>query len=126
MSQVIPVLRVFNQEKALEFYVGWLGFKVDWTYAPEHVPFYMQISLDDIVLHLSEHHGDCSPGAKVMVQDFPALKEYHSLLLEKNYKFNRPGLERVEWDLNTLEMTVIDPFSNRIIFNENVGSEGKQ
>jgi len=34
----------------------------------------------------------------------------------------RPGLKRVEWDQDMLEMTVIDPFYNRIVFNERVGN----
>ncbi|MEY9166816.1 hypothetical protein ABIE78_004935 [Sinorhizobium fredii] len=39
----------------------------------------------------------------------------HKELLAKNYRFMRPGLE----DEGTrLELTVIDPFSNRIRFME--------
>ena len=28
--QTIPILRIFDVEKAKEFYVGFLGFAVDW------------------------------------------------------------------------------------------------
>src|SRR6185295_19052023 len=28
------------------------------------LPLYMQVSRDRCVLHLSEHHGDCSPGRR--------------------------------------------------------------
>src|SRR4051794_6253730 len=52
--------------KTLEFYVEFLGFKVDWDhrFSPD-LPLYLQVSMGCIVLHLSEHHGDSSPGAKV-------------------------------------------------------------
>lgn len=54
-----PILRIFDEGKAKEFYVDFLGFKVDWKYCSEEaLPLYMQISKDDCILHLSEHHGD--------------------------------------------------------------------
>jgi hypothetical protein len=28
-TQVIPILRIFSIEKAREFYIGYLGFKID-------------------------------------------------------------------------------------------------
>ena len=43
------------------------------------------------------------------------LEEFHRELIEKKYRHNRPGLEKQDWGL---EMTVIDPFANRIRFNE--------
>ena len=59
----IPILRIFSIEKAKEFYVDFLGFKVDWEHRfNEDAPVYMQVSRGDLVLHLSEHHGDSSPG----------------------------------------------------------------
>lgn len=30
--QVIPLLRIFSVEKAKEFYVGFLGFTIDWEH----------------------------------------------------------------------------------------------
>ena len=27
--RTIPILRIFSVEKAKEFYIGWLGFKID-------------------------------------------------------------------------------------------------
>jgi hypothetical protein len=61
-----PVLRIFDEVRAKEFYVGFLGFEVDWEHRfGENLPLYMQVSKDGCVIHLSEHHGDCSPGAQV-------------------------------------------------------------
>lgn len=76
----------------------------------------MQISRNDIALHLSEHHGDYSPGGKVYIEGFENLKEYHSLLISKKYKYNRPGLEGAFW--KDMCMEVVDPFYNKISFNE--------
>lgn len=40
--QTIPILRIFSVDKAREFYVGFLGFTVDWEHRfdPE-APLYM-------------------------------------------------------------------------------------
>lgn len=115
-NKVIPVLRIFDYAKAKEFYIDWLGFAVDWehTFEPES-PLYIQISRDDITLHLSEHHGDGSPGAKVFVE-FQNIAGFHRDLTSKNYKFNKPGLEKTPW--NAICMEVIDPFGNRLLFSE--------
>lgn len=118
--QLIPVFRVFDYNKTIEFYVNWLGCTIEWEYRPENSPFYLRMSLRGLPFDLSEHHGECSPGARFSIADFDGLKKYHEELLFKNYPYNRPGLERVEWAPDTLEMTVTDPFSNRIIFNEKV------
>lgn len=111
-----PIFRIFDYSKALEFYVDWLGFKVDWEDNPSNAPVYLQISLGDIVLHLTEHHGDCSPGARVHIENFDGLKEYHKMLLDKQYKFNRPGIGKTPWDSKTYCVEVIDPFGNRLTF----------
>ena len=49
-----PILRIFDEAKAKEFYVDFLGFKVDWEHRfEEGLPLYMQISRDGCVY--SEH-----------------------------------------------------------------------
>ena len=50
-TQVIPIFRIFDVDKAKEFYCGYLGFKVDWEHRfEESTPLYMQVSLGDFVL----------------------------------------------------------------------------
>jgi hypothetical protein len=119
MSKIIPVMRIFDRSKTIEFYVDWLGFKINWEYAPENSPTYLQVSLRDITIDLSEHHG-CTPGAEVSIEDFEGLEVYQAELMAKNYKYGKPGLRHPEWPPETLALTVIDPFSNRIIFSEKV------
>jgi hypothetical protein len=43
------------------------------------------------------------------------IRYLHAELIGKEYSFMRPGLEQADWGL---EMTVTDPFSNRITFCE--------
>lgn len=109
---------MFDYDKAIEFYVNWLGFRIDWEYKEEGIPIYMQLSLRDIVFHLSEHHGDASPGSHVRIEAFENLKVYHQDLLDRQYKYNRPGLEVPEWNPDEIMVTVHDPFGNRISFSE--------
>jgi catechol 2,3-dioxygenase-like lactoylglutathione lyase family enzyme len=112
-----PVLRMFDIRKAREFYLDFLGFKLDFEHRFEpDLPLYMGISLSSVVMHLSEHHGDCAPGAKVMIETM-GLADYQAALLAKRYGYARPGLERQPWGATTL--TVTDPFYNCLVFSEN-------
>lgn len=118
--QVIPLIRIFDTQKAKEFYIDWLEFKIDWEHRfEEDLPLYMQISRDGIVLHLTEHHGDCTPGSKVFIE-CEGLKQFHQLLKREKYKYNRPGLEIAPW--NALTMEVVDPFGNKLLFSDRASS----
>jgi glyoxalase superfamily protein len=114
--QTFPILRSFDEAKARELYLDWLGFSVDWEHRFEPgTPLYMQVSRDGIGLHISHHHGDGSPGIRVWVR-VKGLRDFHAELIGKKYMYNRPGLEMPSW--GGLEMTVIDPSNNRITFAE--------
>jgi catechol 2,3-dioxygenase-like lactoylglutathione lyase family enzyme len=117
--RTVPILRSFDEAKAREFYVGFLGFSVDWEHRFEpELPLYMQVSRDGLVLHISEHHGDATPGAHIRVE-IKGVRDLHVELIAKRYKNNRPGLERPEW--GGLEVTVVDPCRNLITFTERDG-----
>ena len=46
--QAIPIFRIFDEAKAKEFYVGFLGFRVDREARfDETAPLYMQVSATD-------------------------------------------------------------------------------
>jgi len=48
----VPILRMFDLDRAKEFYVGFLGFQVDWEHRFEPVaPVYMQVSRGDCRIH---------------------------------------------------------------------------
>ena len=114
----IPILRIFDVDKAKEFYVDYLGFKFDWDHRyQDGMPLYMQISRGDLVLHLSEHHGDGTPGTVIFVR-MKGVEEFHKEISAKNYKYLRPGIEDQNPDLPFKVLNVIDPFGNRIRFAE--------
>src|SRR3569832_1028529 len=67
--RTVPILRSYDEGKAREFYIDWLGFTVDWEHRFEpNTPLYMQVSRAGIVLQVSEHHGDGSHGSHVRVE----------------------------------------------------------
>jgi hypothetical protein len=114
LSKPIPILRSFDEARAKEFYVGFLEFKVDFEhrFAP-NLPLYMQVSRDDCVIHVSEHHGDCSPGSALRIE-VDDLDAYQKLLAGKNYGNSRPGIVEQPWGR---DMSIADPFGNRLIFS---------
>lgn len=113
---IIPIFRIFDERKAKEFYIDYLGFKLDWEHRFEpNLPLYAQISLHQATIHLSEHYGDCSPGAAIRVE-MKGIEAFHRQLIGKQYRYSRPGLEKMPWQ--TLECCVIDPFGNKIAFYE--------
>src|SRR5690348_3264045 len=91
-SRVVPILRIFDVPRAKEFYLDYLGFGLDWEHRYEPgMPLYCQVSRSGIALHLSEHHGDGSPGVVVYVE-VSGVRDYHAELHRKQYSYLRPGL----------------------------------
>jgi catechol 2,3-dioxygenase-like lactoylglutathione lyase family enzyme len=116
VERVIPILRIFDVAKMREFYLDFLGCTIDWEHgAGEGLPRYLQVSRGAMRLHLSEHHGDACPGARIHIEA-QGLADLHAELSAKRYKYNRPGLETTPW--GTRELEVIDPFGNRLNFCE--------
>ena len=110
----IPVLRIFDENSARAFYLEYLGFALHWEHRFEPgMPAYMQVSRGACLLHLSGHHGDGSPGAKLRIP----CDDVHGLLAElraKPYPKLRPAIENPPWGGE--EITLTDPFSNRLTF----------
>ena len=115
-NSIVPILRIFDITKADEFYLFYLGFKVDFDHRfDDNAPLYRGISRDGLIVHLSEHHGDGSPGARLRVM-MEGLDAFHAELAAKNYRYMRPGIETMSWGMR--EMGVWDPFGNQIRFCE--------
>ncbi|KSB88007.1 bleomycin resistance protein [Caulobacter vibrioides] len=113
--RAVPILRSFDERKAREFYLGFLGFKVTFEHRFEPgMPLYMGVERAGLVLHLSEHHGDASPGSTVYVP-MKGVYAYQRELIGKNYGYGRPGVDEQPWG-DVLQ--VHDPFGNRIRFCE--------
>jgi uncharacterized glyoxalase superfamily protein PhnB len=113
-GHAVPILRIFDVPKALDFYLGFLDFKEDWRHRFDTGwPLYIQVSRDGVALHLSEHHGDACPGAGVRIE-VDDVEGYCAELLAKSYSYCRPSVTATEW--KTREMAVLDPFRNRLVF----------
>lgn len=121
LRPAVPVLRVFAVDKAKEFYRDFLGFTLDWEhrFAPD-LPWYAQVSRSGLSLHLSEHHGDGTPGATVFVW-MAGIEEFHQELIDKKYRYARPGIEAAPWDSRVLNL--VDPFGNQFRFSEPDGGD---
>ena len=114
----VPILRIFDRGKAVEFYVDYLGFTLDWEHGghADHSPLYAQVTRGGARLHLSEHHGDASPGgaALIPINDVEAL---HKELHDQDYDYARPGIRDEDWGR---VLVVVDPFHNRLVFHQPV------
>lgn len=115
-GSAVPVLRIFQVEKAREFYLGFLGFSLDWEHRfGDGFPLYAQVSRAGLTLHLSEHHGDACPGSTVLVTT-TGIDALHRELASKDYAYAKPGLDPAPGGGRELEVT--DPFGNRLRFRE--------
>jgi hypothetical protein len=114
-EQAVPIVRIFDVAKAQDFYLGFLGFSVDWEHRyGENFPLYTQVSRAGLRLHLSEHAGDATPGGNMVVY-MKGIRAFQKELIGKDYRYMKPGLED---EGSRLEVTVTDPFQNRIRFME--------
>ena len=111
---LVPILRTFPGDEARKFYCAYLGFGVDWEHRfDDGLPLYQQVSRGGCVLHLSEHHGDATPGSAVRIA-VSDLRLLHDELHATGYPL-RPGITEQPWGA---DMDVPDPFGNRIIFHQ--------
>ncbi|MGH2636908.1 MAG: glyoxalase superfamily protein [Acidimicrobiia bacterium] len=118
LDPAVPVLRIFDVDRAKEFYVSWLGFSIDWEHRfDEDAPLYMQISRDGLVLHLSEHSGDGTPGSMVYVSA-RGVVELHRELQTRAYRYLNPGLGVGAAGGPCLDL--LDPFGNGLRIEEAV------
>jgi catechol 2,3-dioxygenase-like lactoylglutathione lyase family enzyme len=115
LARAIPVLRIFDEARARQFYLDYLGFTVDWEHRFEpELPLYLQVSRSGLLLHLSEHHGDGTPGS-VIFCEVTGVEAFHAELTAKRYRYYRPGLSRGS---EAVEFTLEDPFGNGLRFCE--------
>lgn len=114
-GNAVPILRITSVEDAYDYYVGVLGLQIDWEHRFDPgMPLYAQLSRSGLVLHLSEHAGDGTPGAAVWVSvpDVEALRDEFLERLDEDGSIGEidrdaPGGPMFE---------AVDPFDNRLRF----------
>jgi len=113
VQTVIPQLRITNAERSLAFYVGALGFVVDWQHQFEPgYPLFIQATRSGQTIFLTEHTGDCQVGGAVyfMVPDARAC--YAQFASNGIVATKQP--ENTPWE--TCEFLLTDPDGNRLRF----------
>jgi len=120
LKAAVPLLRIFDEGKAREFYLDLLGFEVDFEHRfGDDFPIYLSVSRDGCVLHLTEHHGDATPGAHVRI-GVAGLDDYCRKLAASESRTTKPGTPgKTAW--GTREICLSDPFGNRLTFVETDG-----
>lgn len=117
---VTPVFAISDYQLALDFYVGWLGFVIDWE---EPIPVanrhYLQISRGVDILHLTDDATESCQGAKA-IAEATGLLAYHRQLQEKatRFVFGLPPLQKASWSEKVVQLAVVDPFGNHLVFAE--------
>ena len=118
LKSAVPILRMFDVAKAREFYLDYLGFKVDFEHRfNDNAPLFMGISRGAIVLYLSEHHGDGTPGTHVLIET-DGVDALLAELKAKNYRSMNPNIQVQDWGRR--DLVVVDPFDNKINFSERI------
>jgi len=118
LDAAVPILRIFDEKLARDFYVGWLHFNWDWEHRFDaDAPIYAQVSRDRLKLHLSEHVGDGTPGTAVFLP-MTGIRDFHAELQTRPWKLYRPSVGPAPW--GGLCMDILDPFGNALRFSEKV------
>lgn len=114
--RAIPTFRILDYKKAKEFYVEFLGFKIDWEHRfGENETVYMQVSKNGLILHFSENKR-FQTGMIVFVET-TGIENFHDELSKKSNGILTPDVSVTNW--NTKQMEIEDPFGNLLRFNEN-------
>ena len=113
LKLAVPIIRIFDVDKAKAFYVDLLGFAIEWEHRfGEGYPLYLQVSRAGLKLHLSEHHGDATPGSAVYI----SVSGLDALFEELRAKGSHAAIEEGPGETRWLQ--ILDPFGNRLRFAE--------
>ena len=112
-SRSIPTLRIFDLAKAKEFYVDFLGFRIDWEHRFENGrAVYLQIARGDLSCTSASTTATASRrSVYVCAHDRPrglSPRDHGPRITVRA----RPGIEPTPWRSRLME--VIDPFGNRL------------
>jgi len=114
VTAIVPVLRSFDEAATRDFYLRFLGFDVTFEHRFDSAaPLYMGVQLGGCDLHLSEHHGDATPGSCLRIE-MEDIDVYHAAITGRGHPNARPGIQDQEWGWR--EVSVKDPSGNRLVF----------
>lgn len=119
ITEMVPVLGIDNYDRAIEHYVDWLGFNLDWEWrAAPGEPVIMSISRGDFSFMLNEH-----PDCRAVTWVTAKVSDLEAFAVEWNSR--RPGSATVvvgpPYDIPSLGIQ--DPFGNFLDFQQPVSAE---
>jgi len=114
-TQSVPVMLSLDEAKCREFYCRFLGFGIAFEHRFEpHMPVYLGLRRGTVELHLSPHRGDATTGSAVFVW-MTGVDDYRRELTASGTRFSVPEAVDQPWGR---ELTLADPFGNRLRFCE--------
>ncbi|WP_162908083.1 glyoxalase superfamily protein [Allorhizocola rhizosphaerae] len=129
-TTTIPVLRVFDEAAAKEFYADFLGFTLDWggPSGGPGTPFYGQVSRPGTTLQMALSPYEAGPGATVDIW-LSNLDEVHRELshyvMSRNIRIWGPGIWMPDimavpygTEKGSRVLVLSDPFGNHLRLSE--------
>ncbi len=112
IDNMVPVLRVGSYEETVSHYVEWLGFKVDWEYREEQLPFVISITSDGFSFMLAESETSNGSWTTIYVSDLEAMLE------ELNSRRSNSVKIELYPPNDIAQIHVIDPWKNLLVFEQ--------
>lgn len=115
--KAIPTLGINDYQTAINYYLDFLGFKIDWEhrFAPND-PVYMQVSKNGLILHLSENKRFESK--TIVFVETKNINEFYKEIAERNSSAKIQEIVVTDWQ--TMQLELEDPFGNLLRFNESI------
>ena len=112
IGNIVPVLSVGSYEETVSHYVEWLGFKVDWEYREEQLPFVISITSDGFSFMLAESETSTGSWTTIYVSDLEAMLE------ELNSRRSNSVKIELYPPNDIAQIHVIDPWKNLLVFEQ--------
>ena len=112
IDNIIPVLGVGSYEETVSHYVEWLGFKVDWEYREEQLPFVISITRDGFSFMLAESETSNGSWTTIYVSDLEEMSE------ELNSRRSNSVKIELYPPNDIAQIHVIDPWKNLLVFEQ--------
>ena len=112
IDNIVPVLSVGSYEETVSHYVEWLGFKVDWEYREEKLPFVISIASDGFSFMLAESETLNGSWTTIYVSDLDAMSE------ELNSRRSNSVKIELYPPNDIAQIHVMDPWKNLLVFEQ--------
>ena len=112
IENIVPVFGVGSYEETVSHYVEWLGFKVDWEYREEQLPFVISITSDGFSFMLAEAETSNGSWTTIYVSDLEAMSE------ELNSRRSNSVKIEIYPPNDIAQIHVMDPWKNLLVFEQ--------